>query len=305
MVDFAADKAFGNAPTKVKEHYGIEVPASMVRLITYRHGQAMKEAVEDEMEIEIPKRKGAEQLIGEMDGSMLPIVEKIEKNEGLPADGRKRKKLEWREVRLCMARDPNKVNGYYAATMGDPNEAGKQMMNCVVKAGGGRTTKLHFVGDGAPWIVSQVKRFGEQANYTIDFHHLSGYLAAAGEILAGEQSKEWLHQQQQLMKENRVDQVLSELARHQIPDPDQAVTGCLRYMNNRLDYFDYKTALEADLPIGSGEVESGHGWVFQDRLKLSGAWWTPTNLQKMMALRLVRANNNWDSYWMTKRQAAA
>jgi hypothetical protein len=237
---------------------------------------------------------------------MLPIVEILEEKGDLPSDGRKRRKLEWREVRLCMARDPQKVDGYYGAAMKDPELAGDQLMNCVVKAGGGKTTKLHFVGDGAPWIVGQVKeRFGEQANYTIDFHHLSEYLSAAGEVLAGDQKKQWLHQQQELMKESRVTEVLNKLVSSEAPDPDRAIATCIRYMNNRLEYLDYKAVLEAGLPIGSGEVESGHGWVFQDRLKLSGAWWKPDNLQKMMALRLVRANNDWQSYWEARRQAAA
>ena len=305
-MDFGIDKGFGYGPKKLKEHYGIEVPASMVRVITYRHGQAMKEKTEDEMATQIQEKKGVEQLIGEMDGSMLPIVEIMEKREDLPTDGRKRRKLEWKEVRLCMARDPNKVEGYYGATMGDPQQAGDQMVNCIVQAGGGKSTKLHFVGDGAPWIVSQVEeRFGKQANYTIDFHHVSDYLVAAGEVLVGGQKKEWLHQQQQRLKENRVREVLDELAGNQNPDPNQAVAACSRYLTNRLGYLDYKAAIEAGLPIGSGEVESGHGWVFQDRLKISGAWWKSENLQKMMALRLVRANNKWESYWEACRQAAA
>lgn len=305
-MDFGADKAFGSGPKKLKEHYGIEVPISMIRVITQRHGQSMKEKIEDEKVTQLPKKKGVEQLIGEMDGGMLPVVEIKEKADDLPTDGRKRRKLEWREVRLCMARDPKKVDGYYGATMGDPQQAGDQMVNCVVAAGGGKSTELHFVGDGAVWIVGQVKeRFGKQANYTIDFHHMSEYLAAAGEVVAGEQRKEWLHRQQQLMKESRVGEVLNELKTNEEPDPNQAVADCVRYLSNRLDQFDYKTVLEAGLPIGSGEIESGHGWVFQDRLKLSGAWWKPDNLQRMMALRLIRANNEWESYWEARRQAAA
>jgi hypothetical protein len=50
-------------------------------------------------------------------------------------------------------------------------------------------------------------------------------------------------------------------------------------------------------PIGSGEVESGHGYIIQDRLKLSGAWWNIGNAAKMLALRVSRANEDWESYW--------
>ena len=39
VVDFGADHAFGQVPDKLKEHYGITLPASTIRHITERHGQ--------------------------------------------------------------------------------------------------------------------------------------------------------------------------------------------------------------------------------------------------------------------------
>ena len=69
--------------------------------------------------------------------------------------------------------------------------------------------------------------------------------------------------------------------------------------------FDYRSALDAGLPIGSGEVESGHRYVIQDRLKIAGAWWKEDNAEKMLALRVVRANNDWEAYWQNPRKKAA
>jgi hypothetical protein len=66
-------------------------------------------------------------------------------------------------------------------------QAGAQLVDCVIRAGGGRATKLHCVGDGTKWTASQIKeRLGEQANYLIDFYHLSEYLAGAAEVAAGQ-----------------------------------------------------------------------------------------------------------------------
>lgn len=67
----------------------------------------------------------------------------------------------------------------------------------------------------------------------------------------------------------------------------------------------YAAALKADLPIGSGEVESGRRSVIQARLKLSGAWWQEETADHMLALRILRANDEWDAYWSEARQAAA
>jgi hypothetical protein len=56
----------------------------------------------------------------------------------------------------------------------------------------------------------------------------------------------------------------------------------------------------ATLAIGSGEIESAHRYVIQERLKLSGAWWKATNADYMLALRVVRANKQWDDYWASQ-----
>ena len=75
------------------------------------------------------------------------------------------------------------------------------------------------------------------------------------------------------------------------------VRACYRYLNNRPDQLDYQGALEKGLPIGSGEIESAHRYVIQKRLKLSGAGWKAENINPMLALRVVRANEEWDQYW--------
>jgi len=49
--------------------------------------------------------------------------------------------------------------------------------------------------------------------------------------------------------------------------------------------------------MGSGEVESAHRYVFQKRLKISGAWWDINQAKSMIALRVKRANPLWDQYW--------
>lgn len=41
------------------------------------------------------------------------------------------------------------------------------------------------------------------------------------------------------------------------------------------------------------------------RLKLSGAWWKEETAENMLALRTLRANDDWEPYWSEVRQAAA
>jgi hypothetical protein len=102
------------------------------------------------------------------------------------------------------------------------------------------------------------------------------------------------------MKDSHVTAVLQELMPHIEPDSvldkDTPARCCYRYIRNRLFQFNYKEALEQGLPIGSGEVESAHRYVIQDRLKIAGAWWKEDN---------ARENSDWESYWSKCGKKAA
>lgn len=319
-VDFAADESYEKSSGKMKEHYGIEVPVSAIRGMTERHGAAMAEARDLVMDSKLPKC-GAETVIGEMDGSMVPIVRiKPIENAESPQDGRKRRALGWEEARLCLGRDIDKVDGHYAATMGSVEKATDLLVDCLVKAGAGESTRLHCMGDGAPWIVNRTMgRFEGQAIFLLDFYHLSEYLSDAGDVIAPGRKQTWFRQQQERAKENRIDEVMDELLAH-CENHDIArcrrsygpgdreecpATRCKRYIEKRLEYLDYQSAIQAGLPIGTGEVEGGHRSVIQDRIKSGGAWWLIDNVEKMLALRTNRANQGWEPYWDHLRQEAA
>lgn len=86
---------------------------------------------------------------------------------------------------------------------------------------------------------------------------------------------------------------------------DDPVTACDRYLRNRLDQLDYQGAIQRGLPIGSGEIESAHRHIIQERIKLPGAWWSPAHIETMLALRLSRTNREWESYWQEIEKEAA
>lgn len=250
-------------------------------------------------------------LIAEMDGSMVPVVETAEPVEGKASiDRRKTRKLSWMEARLCLAHEPGSVTPVFGATMGGVNEAGDRLSACAIDAGAGSKTKFHGLGDGASWITDQMDlRFGTQAKYLVDFYHLCEYLSAAAEVVAGKDKEAWMEEKKNWLKNNRWPDVLETLRPFledaSIPDKDAPVRACHRYIANRPDFLDYKGALAAGLPIGSGEIESAHRYVIQTRLKIAGAWWKMENLGKMLALRVVRANRDWEDYWSCVHAKAA
>lgn len=297
ITDFGADHGFGRVPTKLREHYGITIAGSTVRKITQRHGAQMRE--QQNRAVLPVSSPGCRQQIGELDGSMVPIVT----NGKETGDKRKHKTLQWQEARLLLVHAQGSVTPKFAATFGrSVAESGQALRACAVAAGFGTNTQLHGVGDGAPWIADQfTTTFGAQASYLVDFYHVCDYLAAASSTCAPAAPHAWLETQKQRLKNNDVAAVLNQLHEYEEAEEvasDQApVRACVRYLHNRPQHLDYKGALEKGLPIGSGEIESAHRYVIQRRLKLPGAWWKAENVEPMLALRVVRANEDWDTYW--------
>jgi len=304
-VDFGADAAGARIPEKLKEHYGIEVAASTCWQIVLRHAEAM--GAIPKMVPQIPDRAGVEQLIAETDGSFIPIVETAEAVEdGPPVDRRKTRKLCWKEARLTLVHPKGSVTPVFSATMEAPDQVGDDMLRVAIRAGLGSKTKVHCVGDGAAWIVDQVSlKLGTQADFLIDFYHVCEYLAAAAESIPATQKATWLHTQKERLKRTGVSEVVQELKPFLEPETaaDAPVRAALRYFSNRPGQFNYPSAIAAELPIGSGEVESAHRYVIQARLKIAGAWWKATTAKNMLAMRVVRANRDWNHYW-NSRQAA-
>lgn len=311
IVDFGADVPFGQIPEKLKEHHGIRVPVSSAQAITQQHADEVLRIQLDTLEREIPSTAGTDCLIVEMDGSMIPIVTtEASAIEGEKNDRRTTRQIGWQEARLVFARAPEQDSPVFGATLGTVDEAGEQLVSSAIRAGVGQQTYIHGVGDGAPWIADQIaQRFGEPGRYLLDFYHLCDYLADASVVCAPENPQTWLEQQRWRLKHNFVEAVLKALRPYREPDsiPDKLapVRSAYRYIHNRLEQLDYKGAIAAELPIGSGEIESAHRYVIQQRLKRSGSWWSVENAWAMLALRVLRANQDWQSYWVNINQKVA
>lgn len=292
VVDFGAEHSFAKGADRIREHYGINVPVEAMRQHTLRHGRSIQQLM-------AKPAVSAKTLIVQMDGTMIPVME-----PGQGSDGRKGKQLLWREARLCLARSSDKAQALYGSTLGNAETAAWVWREVALKAGLDQQTYVHGLGDGAPWIVDKFRdNFAEQGSYLLDFYHVSQYLAqAATKIVRTNKQREWTRRQQGRLLNNQSGKVLRSLQPHiEMPGTEEApVSAAHRYLSERQDCLDYLSARAADLPIGSGEIESGHRHVIQKRLKLAGAWWKPTNAQAMLNLRTARANNQWSHHWIAQ-----
>ena len=290
LVDFGAEESFARAVQRVREHYGVDVALGRLRRHTLAHGAQMSALVVP------PPKVAAAVLVTQMDGSLIPIVTPAAHG----ADRRKGKQLHWREVRLCLARAKESATARYGATLGSVGVAGALWRQTALAAGLDQSTRVHGVGDGADWITTQFQeQFGPQGAYLVDFWHVSEYLGAAASVIHPQKAQTWRRRQQGRLLDNNVSGVLRALTPHVEPatQAEAPVRAAQRYLSGRREQLDYAGARAAGLPIGSGEVESGHRHVIQQRLKLAGCWWKEPNAEAMLGLRVARANQLWDSYW--------
>jgi len=300
ITDFAADHPFALVPLKLREHYGFEIGESTIQRVTLGHAQAIFES--GRPSAEFPKESGLyKQIVAQTDGGMIPVMEP----DAQQKDKRKGKKLAWKEAKISLAHAKGSRTPVYGGGIeGGVDMAGRRLFDCAVRAGFGAESRVHAVGDGAPWIVGQIEeRFGDQGSYLIDFYHVCEYLSAAAKTIAPEPAarEAWMEAQKEALKTGRLDAVLQALAPDReapgVSDDDAPVRACHRYLGARKDQLNYREALAAGLPIGSGEIESAHRYVAQKRLKLPGAWWRVENAEYMLALRINRLNGDWDAYW--------
>jgi hypothetical protein len=293
VTDFGASQSFARASAQVQEHYGLELSPSRVRRVTLHHAAKLA-ATLPTVPTTLP-RQGTALIITAADGTMLPTVSTAAAPEG--ADRRHHRQVRWQEVRLVAARRHGEVQATYQACLGDVDLTGRYWSRAVQDCGWGLDSTIHTVSDGAPWIYRQSRElFGQQGRFLLDFYHVSEYLAATNPP----PDPRFATQQTQL-KTNRLPALLSELQTRveapPIPEEQAPVRRALRYLQDRPDQLDYQTALQQDLPIGSGLIEGGHRHVLQHRLKLSGAWWRQDHLHNMAQLLTARASLRWKDYW--------
>lgn len=186
-----------------------------------------------------------------------------------------------------------------------------------------RATQIVTTNDGASWIQSFTDYHAPQAIRIIDFSHMTGHLATAGKAIFGEGSptfQQWFTRVRHQLKHKPPRETLGDLSlllqKATTDEQQAAVEQAVFYMQSRLNMLDYPHFQACAYPIGSGSAESGHKVVVQPRLKGAGMRWAEQNLNPMLALRNLIANDRWAEGWnnivafrlqqlKTKRFAAA
>lgn len=141
--------------------------------------------------------------------------------------------------------------------------------------------------------------FGK-VHFLIDFWHLLEKLAAAGNVLYGDDAKAELRRWKlRLLNANAaVQELLQELRasgkEHVHIGTGRPVHDAITYLENNAERMKYATARHLGLPIGSGAVEATCKSLVGLRMKRPGSRWKHQTGEHVLQLRALSLSDRWD-----------
>ena len=161
----------------------------------------------------------------------------------------------------------------------------------------GTQTVVVIVGDGAEWIWKRASLF-EQRCEILDFWHALEHAWEFARLRYGEGSRRadgWVHRIAQELRAGHVQQVIARLntLRPSTPELREKLDTLIRYYTDNAPRMRYDEYLRLGYGIGSGAVESAHKQVVHARLRQAGMRWSEAGARRLLALRLLLLNDNW------------
>jgi hypothetical protein len=159
--------------------------------------------------------------------------------------------------------------------------------------------KVIFVADGMPWIKKLQREMFPNAIYLLDPWHLKKNIALAygkenADIADTLAELAYYGEAASLLENIKLD-----IARCRDPDKYGRLKDLYIYIrSNKEGIENYKKVGI----MGSGVVEKTVDILVARRFKLRGMSWYDKNAAKLLRLRLLKLNGEWDSYWKKRFQ---
>ena len=318
LSDFGIEESFERASKRFEEHYGWSVGRTSILRLTEHMGEEAEQyvakrlsKVSEEYNKPLAERPGVDGMVVEMDGSELRTghLEPDPKGglttvRGLP----KRLRPEaWRDVRVAFARQMGTTERTYVASLNSYPVVVGQLFGAAVEEGMSVRTRMLAVGDGGIGLMEELQAQFMDLQFILDRAHLKQHLYDTAKAigLKDQASEAWMRNHLDRLHRGNTQEVLDDLARHKGRGKAR-VRRLVKHLTRFRACVFYASYIDANMPIGSGEVESAHRYIPQKRLKIPGACWKPETLNPMLALRVVRENGWWADFWDSrpKRMAA-
>ena len=275
---FDSYMGFGKAAAEMEVVTGVRLSASTMQ----REGIAVGEALAA-MRAESEERLWA--------GRALPVSERPLQLHASMDGFQIRIGKEWREARLgaffVTGKQERVERIRYVAGVVNSVVFGRRMRTLGHEVGVSYCRRLGMVADGIDWIWQETAKHFPQSQEVLDFYHAAEHLWAVARAWDGAAAQEWMEEQLDRLKTDRVGEVIAAVARWETKSESEAelrrrTENYLRQHEHRMKY---ETLKKAGFHIGSGVIEASGKSVIQMRMKGAGMRWSERGAEAVLHLR--------------------
>jgi hypothetical protein len=194
---------------------------------------------------------------------------------------------------------PSLVRRFLVTCLGDADDIFRHLYAHLRELGWvGPDTVVVIVGDGAEWIWNRATMFVRRCEI-LDFWHALEHAWEFARLRYGAgsaQADRWVHDIAEKLRAGKVHEVIEELKRlrPQTPESRESLQALIRYYSENATRMRYDEYLRLGYGIGSGAVESAHKQVVHARMRQAGMRWSEAGARRLLALRLLLLNHNWE-----------
>jgi hypothetical protein len=332
LTDFGVDASFEKAGLKLNEHYGIGLDRTAILRVVERQGERAIEYIGQRLQTAAlaaeldPPASPVAVMVTEMDGSeartgKLVLISGLTETTPVRQLPKRKRVTMWRDVRVGLVRPLDSEDPSYVASLCSFDAVVGDLAALGAERGAGPSTVWAKVVDGGNGLREALDRQLPGPTILDKCHcraHLFETARAMGtpEAMLAAEVARWTA----ILSAGGSPEVIEELAAWRpaawtmaqeaafqartddspIKLEDAGMDRVRRLAAHLLRFADAVgyDAFEADgLPIGDGEIESAQRFIPQARLKLPGTWWLPENIDRILALRVIRENGWWDDFW--------
>ena len=306
LSDFDIEFSFATAAKRFNEHYHYNIASSAVSRSRKKIAHEAMDYIEEKISNPDPEEeKSIEKMLVELDGceirtAQLQVKENSEEITPVYNNPKKEKLINWRDVRLGFVRPLDSDSKTFVGKMDSYEEIVSDLYNAGKLIGMTSKTEIVGVADGVIGLSEEMKRQFPKMQFILDKSHLEGHFYETAEkigIPVNERPR-WVKSQIASISDGKVAEILEELKQRYDKNPNDRLKRLIGYVKRFCDSVKYNEYREKGYPIGSGEIESAHKSVPQKRLKIPGATWHPSSIDPMLALRVLRADDWWDDFWI-------
>jgi hypothetical protein len=177
--------------------------------------------------------------------------------------------------------------------------------------------RVQIVLDGERCLRKELQRLFPNATFTLDLRHAQEYLWKAGRLFHAEASPEleqWVEPLNALLQTGRVDALLDRLRAILLSVPQRGpnTKAKRKTLQNHIAYFEQRREImrydeyhRDDLVLATGVIEGACRYVVKERLDCAGMRWTQEGAERVLQLRCIELNGDWDAFiaWAANQTA--